>query len=191
VLRPALILLTAIVGLAVVLTLRPVPIPPAPNKGVVLEDVKLDLYPEQDPEATWKFEAGRVEQDPGNREAKVSGLKGGERYVGGKLDLRIRAPSVIIDRTDNLRLPYAQAEILKGCVRVELGSQGGPEVLIDQKAGFSAPSVKIEAPTYNATGTRFSSNFAIENVRWSDPKWQFYDYPEGESPPCTIEGGYE
>jgi hypothetical protein len=187
VLRPALILLAVIVVLAVVLTSRPVPLPPTPSRGVVLQNVRLDLYPEQDPEATWKFEAGQVEQDPGSREARVSGLKGGERYVGAKLDLRLKAPSVIIDRADNLRLPYATVEILEGCYRLELGKPGEGEVLVDQRSGFSAPSIHLTAPGIEVFGRNFRSDFGMQSPTWNIQKESAQT--GGELPPCEIEGG--
>lgn len=187
--RYALIVLGLVLGLSVFFATRPVPQPPVPPKGVSLENVSLVLYPEQDPQAKWRFQAKEVMQDPGNRESKVTGLEEGARYVGDKLDLRLSAPEVTIDRNDNLRAPYATAEILKGCLKVELGKPGNPPVSIDQRAGFAAPTVRISSPTYSATGVNFTSDFAIEKIRWGDPAWKFYDYPEGQTPPCPIQGG--
>ncbi|MBI5811492.1 MAG: hypothetical protein ACOYW9_04205 [Deinococcota bacterium] len=187
--RYALIVLGLVLGLSVFFATRPVPKPPVPPQGVRLENVSLVLYPEQDPEAKWRFRAKEVVQDPGSRESKVKGLEEGARYVGDKLDLRLHAPEVTIDRNDNLRAPYATAEILKGCLSVDLGAPGGPPVSIDQRSGFAAPTVRISSPTYNASGVNFTSDFAIEHIRWGNPTWKFYDYPEGQTPPCTIKGG--
>ncbi|PZA07905.1 MULTISPECIES: hypothetical protein [unclassified Meiothermus] len=187
--RYALIVLGVVLGLSVFFATRPVPKPPIPPQGVHLENVSLTLYPEQDPQAKWRFRAKEVVQDPGSRESKVTGLEEAARYVGNRLDLRLSAPEVTIDRNDNLRAPYATVEILKGCLKVELGEPGGPPVSIDQRSGFAAPRVRISSPTYSASGVNFTSDFAIEQIRWGDPAWKFYDYPPGQTPPCTIKDG--
>ena len=185
--RSALIALAAIVVFSLLLSTRPIPSPAAPNQGVRLENVELTLYPEQDPKARWEFTAAQVEQDPGTREARVTGLQAGKRYVEGRLDMRLSAPEVIIDRADNLRLPYARVEILKGCYTVNLGRLGEPPVTIDQREGFRAPSVHITAPSLEVWGKDFRSDFAIENPSWRDPVEKFIS--GGQRPPCAIEGG--
>lgn len=185
--RPALIALAVILLLSVVLVSRPVPPPPTPNRGVVLENVRLTLYPEQDPGSHWEFAAGKVEQDPATREAKVTQLKTGERYVNTRLDMRLTAPEVTIDRADNLRMTSATAEILKGCYTVRLGSENGQLVEIDQREGFRAATVQIDSPSYKATGTQFKSDFGIENPSWRSPNETFIS--GGQKPPCPIPGG--
>jgi len=174
-------------GFSAILVTRPIPSPAIPNRGVKLENVRLTLYPEQDPKARWEFQASQVEQDPGTREAKVSGLQSGERYVEGRLDMRLFAPEVTIDRADNLRLPYAKVEILKDCYTVNLGRPGEMPVTIDQREGFRAPSVHITAPSLEVWGKDFRSDFGIENPSWRDPIEKFVS--DGEQPPCLIEGG--
>lgn len=185
--RAALIALVTIVVLSVFLVTRPIPSPATPNRGVRLEKVRLTLYPEQDPKAHWEFAASQVEQDPGTREAKVTGLDSGERYVEDQLDLRLFAPEVVIDRLDNLRLPYARVEILRGCYTVHLGKPGEVPVIIDQREGFRAPSVHITAPSLEVWGKDFRSDFGIESPSWRDPIEKFIS--GGEQPPCPIEGG--
>lgn len=185
--RTALVALVAIVLLSVFLVTRPIPSPATPNRGVRLERVQLTLYPEQDPKARWEFSAAQVDQDPSTREAKVTGLQSGERYVEGRLDMRLFAPEVVIDRVDNLRLPYAKVEILKGCYTVNLGKPGEMLVTIDQREGFRAPSVYITAPSLEVQGKDFRSDFGIENPSWRDPIEKFIS--GGEQPPCPIEGG--
>lgn len=177
----------AIVVLSVYLVSRPIPSPALPNRGVRLEKVHLTLYPEQDPKARWEFTAGQVEQDPGTKEARVTGLESGERYVEDQLDLRLFAPEVVIDRLDNLRLPYARVEILKGCYTVSLGGPGEVPVMIDQREGFRAPSVHITAPSLEVQGKDFRSDFGIESPSWRDPIEKFIS--GGEQPPCPIQGG--
>ena len=185
--RPALIALGVIGVLSLFLVSRPVPAPASPNRGVKLENVRLTLYPEQDPKARWEFAAAQVEQDPGTREARVTGLQSGQRYVENRLDMRLFAPEVTIDRADNLRLPYARVEILKGCYTVNLGKPGEMPVTIDQREGFRAPSVFIMAPSLEVQGKDFKSDFGIENPSWRDPIEKFIS--GGEQPPCPIEGG--
>ncbi|AWR86537.1 hypothetical protein [Meiothermus taiwanensis] len=185
--RAAIVALVTIALLSVFLVTRPIPSPATPNRGVRLEQVQLTLYPEQDPKARWEFSAAQVDQDPSTREAKVTGLQSGERYVEGRLDMRLFAPEVVIDRVDNLRLPYAKVEILKGCYTVNLGKPGEMPVTIDQREGFRAPSVYITAPSLEVQGKDFKSDFGIENPSWRDPIEKFIS--GGEQPPCPIEGG--
>lgn len=187
--RPALFALAAIVLLSVVLVSRPVPQPPQTHQGVVLENVKLTLYPEQDPKAHWEFKAGKVEQDPSTREAHVTALQTGQRFVENRLDMRLSAPEVTIDRMDNLRTPYAKAEILKGCMVVELGRQGLGIVTIDQQHGFDAPAVSIESPQMVGTAKGFKSDFQIENIESPSPEFSFL--PKEEKHPCKVVGGTE
>ncbi len=185
--RLALAALLVIIAFSLFLVSRPLPTPAAPNRGVRLENVRLTLYPEQDPQARWEFAAQVVEQDPATREARVSALQSGERFVEDQLDMRLFAPEVIIDRSDNLRLPYARVEILKGCYTVNLGRPGEAPVTIDQREGFRAPSVHITAPSLEVKGRDFKSDFAIENPSWRDPIETFIS--GGAQPPCPIEGG--
>ncbi|MBF6596462.1 MAG: hypothetical protein IVW51_18705 [Thermaceae bacterium] len=187
--RTALIALAVIVALSVFLVTRPVPPAPTPPKGVRLENVRLTLYPEQDPKARWEFAAAQVEQDPATRESKVTGLQTGQRYVGNTLDLRLYAPSVVIDRQDNMRVPYAKVEILKGCYNVQLGAEGQFPVIIDQRQGFKAPTVLITSPTISVDGVNFISDFGITNPSWNVRKETFTT--GGQPKPCTIQGGSE
>jgi len=189
VVRTALLALAVIIGLSIFLTSRPIPVPPLASKGVRLENVKLTLYPEQDPKAKWEFAAGQVEQDPASREAKVSNLQSGQRYVDNKLDLRLWALEITIDRQDNLRVPYARAEILDGCLIVELGGAGEQPVLIDQRQGFNAPSVKIDSPSLVGTAKGFKSDFQIVNIESPSPSFEFRT--GDEKGPCKVSGGKE
>lgn len=186
--RTALITLAVIALASLFLALRPVPNPPVPPRGVTLSNVQLTLYPEEDKEARWEFKAGQVEQDPSSREAQVTALEAGQRYVKGKLELRMYAPSVTIDRFDNLSAPHARVEILKGCYNVQLGQEGQTNrVLIDQRSGFKAPSVSMKSPTIQVEATNFESDFAIESPSWNVKRESFTT--GGQKPPCTIEGG--
>jgi hypothetical protein len=189
VVRPALFALGAIVLLSFFLTSRPLPKPSSPDQGVTLEQVKLTLYPEQDREAQWEFAADKVRQNPSSREAVVSQLRSGERFVDNQLDLRLFAPEVVIDQNDNLRLPYTKIEILKGCYTVNLGQKDQMPVIIDQREGFIAPSAKITSPTVRIVTKTFKSDFALTNPVLENGGDQATDYLEGEPPPCTIPGG--
>lgn len=186
--RTALLTLAVIAVASLFLALRPVPNPPIPPRGVTLENVQLTLYPEEDRDARWEFKAGQVEQDPSSREAQVTGLEAGKRFVKDKLELRMYAPSVTIDRFDNLTTPHARVEILKGCYNVQLGKEGElNKVLIDQRTGFKAPLVSMASPTIKVEATNFESDFAIESPSWNVKHESFTT--GGQKPPCTIEGG--
>ena len=187
--RTALIALAIIIGFSLFLVTRPIPTLPPAAKGVALENVKMTLYPEQDPKARWDFAAGRVEQDPGTRESKVTSLQSGQRFVDDKLDMRLSTPEIIIDRQDNLRVPYAKAEILEGCVIVELGKAGEQPVLIDQQQGFNAPSVVIDSPGLVGTAKGFKSDFQIVIIESPAPSFEFRS--GDEKGPCKVVGGKE
>ncbi len=178
--------LAVIIGLSAWLASRPIPAEKNPPRGVSLEGVRLTLYPEQDPEARWVFEAGRAEQDPATRQMEIQSMKSGARYLGNKLDLRLYASRVLIDSNDNITTPVARVEILKGCYTVELGEEGSPPVYINQTSGFRAPAVHITSPTLEVKARNFVSDFAIKNPTWGDGKDTFRD---GDPQPCTITGG--
>jgi hypothetical protein len=152
--------------------------------GVRLYGVEFYLFPEEEG-VEWRFQAEEMREEGGAFRI-LGGLKG-ERYVGGRLDLRLSAPEVVVDPGDNLRAPYAQVEILKGCYRLELSRPGLGEVLIRQEEGFLAPWVRIEAPNLRGEAWNFRSDFGLNRLEAERPSFEF---PAGGAfGPCTVEGG--
>ncbi|GAA6754683.1 MAG: hypothetical protein ABWJ90_07110 [Thermus sp.] len=157
---------------------------PAPAPGVRLLGVEFWLFPEEEG-VEWRFAAEEMVEEGGV--FRIRGGLTGERYVKGRLDLRLRAPEVVVEPGDNLRAPYAEVEILKGCYRLALSAPGKGEVLIRQKEGFFAPWVRIEAPNLRGEAEAFRSDFALERLEAQNPRFSF---PAGGSfGPCTVEGG--
>lgn len=164
--RLSLGFLAALFVLAFWVTSRPVPeTGPAPA-GVRLEGVNLSLYPDQDPQAVWRFTAQSVVQDPSTREARISQLEKGARYVDGKLDLTLTAPEVTIDRDDNLVVPYATIYIPSVCWTLELGGPDQQAVQINQAQGYRAPTVTVTGPGIDIQATQLVSDFKLENPSW-------------------------
>jgi len=164
--RYALALLLLIAAGSYYFAHLPVRQPPPREQGVVLEDVTIRLYPRSDPDAEWIFRAGRIENNPARRSSKVVELSEGARYVKGKLDLTLNAPTVTIDRNDNLTLPYATIEIPKECYTIQLGGQGQSPVRILQDRGFSAPTFTLKGPGISIHGDGFRSDFKLEDAQW-------------------------
>ncbi|APD08676.1 MULTISPECIES: hypothetical protein [Thermus] len=166
------------------LWLRPGPAAPPPVPGVRLQGVEFWLFPEEEG-VQWRFRAEEMVEEGGV--FRIRGGLLGERYVEGRLDLRLKAPEVVVEPGDNLRAPYAEVEILKGCYRLALSAPGKGEVLIRQKEGFFAPWVRIEAPNLRGEAEAFRSDFALERLEAQNPRFSF---PAGGSfGPCTVEGG--
>jgi len=168
VVRFALVMLLAIAAVSYYFAHLPVRQAPAREKGVVLENVALRLYPKKDPRAEWVFYAGRIENNPAQQSSVATDLTEGARYVDGELDLTLEAPEVTIDRHDNLTLPYARIEIPKECYEIQLGGEGEAPVRIRQDQGFYAPTFTLKGPGISIRGKRFHSDFKLEEASWSD-----------------------
>ncbi len=172
--RAALYLLLALFAAAFWLTRAgPPPGPPAVGEGT-FEEVELFLYPKADPEARWRFFAREVRYDPRRRVARVEGLSEGARYVGKKLDLKLAAQAIEIDRYDNLRTPRAVVEIPSECWTLFLEGEGGEPVRIDQARGFFAPRFRLEGPGVRVEGRGFRADFGLEEASWRSGReeWQ-------------------
>jgi len=144
----------------------PIHEPPKREKGVVLEEVTIRLYPKSDPDAEWVFFAGKIENNPARQTSKATNLSQGARYVNGELDLTLSAPEVSIDRHDNLTLPYATIKIPKECYVIQLGGEGESPVRILQDQGFTAPKFTLQGPGISIRGEGFRSDFKLEEASW-------------------------
>lgn len=166
--RYAAILLLALAAASYYFANLPVSEPPPRERGVLLEGVKLRLYPKSDPNAEWVFYAGRIENNPSRHISKASDLREGARYVNGELDLTLSAPEVTIDRNDDLTLPYASIEIPRECYNIRLGDEGQPPVRIRQNKGFFAPTFYLRGPGISIKGENFESDFKLEEASWEN-----------------------
>ena len=171
--RAALFLLLTLFAAAFWLTRAAPPAPPAVGEGT-FEGVELYLFPKADPKARWRFYAQRVRYDPRSRTARVEGLSEGARYVGEKLDLRLYAKAIEIDRYDNLKTPRAVVEIPAECWRLVLEGEPHAPVRIDQARGFMAPRFRLTGPGVRVEGKGFRADFGLKEASWraGREEWQ-------------------
>jgi len=174
VVRAALALLLALFAAAFWLTRASAPPPPPAVGEGTFEEVELLLFPKADPDARWRFYAREVRYDPKRRLARVEGLSEGARYVGEKLDLRLEAQAIEIDRYDNLKTPRAMVEIPAECWKLYLEGEGSEPVRIDQARGFFAPRFRLEGPGVRVEGQGFRADFGLEEASWRSGReeWQ-------------------
>lgn len=140
------------------------------RSGVTLQGVRFSLYPEQDRNAVWRFQARQVTIDPLKDQNTLGGLGKGERWVtlpgrSETLDLTLKADELVIDNSDNLTAKQAQMYVLDGCYTLNFRSSAEKQVVIDQRSGYSAPSVSIASPSLNGEIDDFTSPFDLSNVQ--------------------------
>ncbi|AWN22251.1 hypothetical protein DKM44_02530 [Deinococcus irradiatisoli] len=168
-------------------------LPSAPSvrgSGVSLEEVKLRLYPAQDPGAEWRFAAQQIKVDPEKGETALDQLGRGERWVTGPrdqlhLDMTIKAQSLIIDNQDNLHARKAELYTLADCSTFTLSSSDQQQVIINQQGGYSAPRGRIRSPIYNGAFRNITANFDFSNFQAEQDVGAALD----ASPPTTCVNG--
>ena len=170
--RLALIALAALIILGVVVSVLPAPKSEA-KAEVLLEGVKLELYPAADPDAKWLFSAKDVRYNPETRESTVR-LEGiGQRVLKGKVDLELRSDVLTIDSQDNLRLIKADVFVPEGCYALRLQNkndlgEGAGFVTIDQNNGYAAPFIHMRYQGSKSELYGFTSGFALDNTKFAD-----------------------
>ncbi len=147
---------------------------------VRLKGVEFWLFPEEEG-VRWRFSAPEMAERGGVFE--LQGGLSGERWVEGRLDLRLWAPGVRVEAGDLLRSEEARIEILKGCYRLYL-EEG---VVLGEGEGIQAGRVRIEAPTLRGEARAFRSDFGLNRLEAESPQFEFP--AEGRFGPCTVEGG--
>jgi hypothetical protein len=175
--RLALIVLGALIGLGLIISILPSPKSQA-LANVTLEDVDLELYPIADPDAKWTFKAGNVVYNPDSRESTVDLVGKGKRLVKGKTDLEIEAETITIDSADNIRTQYAEVYVPQDCITASLGytssGSNSQPVFIDQNSGYRAPYVSMKGPDFEQSGTDFEASFDLtERVKMKNPNTEF------------------
>ncbi len=175
--RLALIVLGALIGLGLIISVLPSPKSQA-LANVTLEDVDLELYPIADPDAKWIFKAGNVVYNPDSRESTVDLIGKGKRLVKGKTDLEIEAATITIDSADNMRTQSATVYVPQDCITASLGysdsGRNAQPVFIDQNSGYRAPYVLMKGPDFEQSGTEFEASFDLtERVKMKNPKTEF------------------
>jgi hypothetical protein len=196
VLRAALIFLGAILIFGVVFSLVPGG-PPLASSGATLRDVRLTLYPQQDPNAEWRFRARTVQVDPEAGENSLGGLERGERWVRAQkgaqagqlvLDLTMQSSALTIDRNDNLKTSAAVLYFPADCLTLTLKGRGQTPIVINQQSGFSAPYARISSPSINVEYDNITSDFAFSNTQ-GEQRRQGQDAGFDPSPDQRCVGG--
>ncbi|WP_420597313.1 hypothetical protein [Deinococcus sp.] len=147
--------------------------PDVAASGVTLQDVKLRLYPAQDQQAEWRFEAKTISVDPQKGDTSLEQLGQGARWVKDKSgtlqeDLTIQASQLIIDKEDNLHANKATLYTLADCSTFTLSSSAEQQVVINQQGGYSAPRGEISSPIQSGEFLNVSSNFDFSNFRFDE-----------------------
>jgi hypothetical protein len=177
VLRLAVVVFVGVLGILALLTLMPGQEQVVPDSSIRLESVELNLYPQADREARWRFEAKSVDYQPQSRETVLHDLSDGQRLVGEELDFTLCADEVVIDSRDNLRSQQIFVHLVAENWDMDMRGDGGRPVLIDQESG------RFDIPELNYTGEGLGENYA-RNVRMSfdltefeaeDPRNEFID----------------
>lgn len=167
VLKWSLALLLAIVVLGLVFAFLPQRAEGVDRTGVQLRDVSLRLYPAQDPDAEWRFQAPSLSFDPVKGEATISGLEQGERWARDPqtgqlgLDLTLSTQELTIDANDNIHTRKANIYLPRDCWALSLDSTDQQSVLIDQNRGISAPFATISSPAVNGAYDNVTVGFNL------------------------------
>ncbi|HEX7022453.1 MAG TPA: hypothetical protein VF171_06310 [Trueperaceae bacterium] len=177
-LRVALIVFCAVLALLAALSLVPRRERVVPEATLRLEDARVTLYPEADPEAVWHFGADRVEYQPRSRETTLFGIEDGERVVAGETDFTIASEQLTIDRQDDLLGEDVYVHLVEADWDLHMRAAGGQEVRIAQREG------KFYVPVLDYTGAGLGQNHAV-NVSM---KFDLTDYSaECEGASCYNE----
>lgn len=176
-LRLALVVFAVVLGVLGVLLLLPGRTQQVPDSSIRLENVSLNLYPEVDRAARWRFEADAVDYLPGSREAVLHRVALGERLVGGEPDFTLCADEATIDSRDNLRSQRIFVHFLAENIDMDMQGDGLRPVFIDQGSG------RFEIPRFSYTGEGLGVNtgedafatFDFEDFQASNPRYQFVD----------------
>lgn len=115
-----------------------------PDSIIYLDNAQVVLYPQEDPEAVWYFFSDTVEYNPDLRETTLYNIEEGKRTVNSKTDFTLSSEQVIISSDDNLRGEQLLAHILEDDIFLDMRSQQGRQVLINQREGqFEIPHLEM------------------------------------------------
>lgn len=178
VLKYSWLALCVLLAFGAVVALLPERSAPNAGAGVTLSGVKLRLYPQQDAQAEWRFEAQNISYDPLRGETEVVKPSKGERILNGKLDMTIRTERLIIDSNDDLRTQQATLYIPSECTTLELQGDAQRPVRIQQSVGYSAPIGKMTSPSIKAEIANLTSSFQLDVQGSFQGQTQFQSNPD-------------
>lgn len=181
--KASLIALALIVAFGLVFALLPSGVGSRDRTGVTLRGVQLKLFPGQDQNAEWRFSAPELHFDPVKNESTVSGLKVGQRWIvdpktGAQvLDMTMQAAQLKIDENGNLRTDQARLYVPSQCAAVQLRGNAKDQVVVDQNAGYIAPSIRMTFPEGFAEYTDVTMSFNLDAKGTLGPNQTNLDSP--------------
>lgn len=134
-LKLSLIALAAVVALLLALALLPDRTRAVPDETIRLENARVTLYPQADPEAVWTFRSDNVAYDPNVRETTLRDIEDSERAVAGETDFTLESPELTIDPQDNLRGDRMFVHLVEANWDLDMQGADDERVLIDQAQG--------------------------------------------------------
>ncbi|MEZ4629389.1 MAG: hypothetical protein R2880_01480 [Deinococcales bacterium] len=167
--RLALIALAVVITVLIGLSFLPENSSTNPDTTIHLQEARLSLYPEADPDAIWHFDVAKVDYQPESREADLYEVTNGARMLGEEVDFTLVADKINIDQQDNLHGDTIFVQLVKeGDWNLDMYAHKNRQVLIDQNRG------KFEVPLLLYRGSGIEESRA-ENVRMN------FDLTEFES----------
>ncbi len=163
-LRIATIVLAAVVGLLLLVSLLPKKPRVIPDSTINLQNTTLTLYPQEDPTAVWFFKSPTVEYNPDSKETTLLKVQDGKRTVDNETDFTLESEKVTIGSDDNMYGDKIVVNLIEEETTLDMQSKDGTMVLIDQTQGqFSIPKVEISG---KSRGTRENMliSFDMEKV---------------------------
>lgn len=160
--NPVRIALIAFLALLVVLAavaLSPDRRRSVPDSALRLFDAHVTLYPEADPEATWRFAAPALQYDPESDRTRLARLDDGARVVDDEVDFELRSgAAVTIEPNDDLtgEEMVAWLERQDTCLTM-LGAADAP-VRVAQRSGT------FEVPVAQLAGGDWGDDTRLERV---------------------------
>jgi hypothetical protein len=140
----ALVVLVVVVAALAVLAALPDRRPEVPDATIRLFDVRLTLYPEADPDATWSFAAPEARFDPRAETTTLMAVHDGRRVVDGEVDFTLEGDQVVIDRSDDLIGDRLRAHLVADGWDLDMAGRGDRQVRIAQREGrFEVPHAEI------------------------------------------------
>jgi hypothetical protein len=144
VLRLAIIVLAAVVGLLLVISLLPKAPRIIPDSTIDLQNTTLTLYPQEDPQAVWFFNSPTVEYNPDSRETTLFNVQDGKRVVNDETDFTLESEKVTIGSDDNMYGDKIIVNLIEEETMLDMQSKDGRQVLINQAQGqFEIPHVDM------------------------------------------------
>lgn len=126
-----------------------------PGSEILLHDARVTLYPEADPEATWRFASPSLRYDPQLDRTVLARIAEGARVVGGEVDFELRSEEeVAIEPNDDLTgtTMVAWLEQQDTCLTM-LGSDESPVRVEQRTATFEVPVARLAGGDWGE-GTR-------------------------------------